>query len=110
MHKNEYLKLIDAYVNEHGLCGLKIPEHVRKKVGFGNIKNWTQSDWDDIEDDPWNWYAYVDVTPTEYVVYIFKREDGKHTYHPKYDKMTTQGGHHLTMNHILSCRQFLFLE
>lgn len=108
MHKNEYLNLIEAYVASYGLYGFKIPDTVCKHLAFGNIKHWTQHDWDDMAEDPWNWYLYTEITEDEYIIHIFRRPEVRNVGHPKYITMKSATAELLTMNCVLGCRHFLY--
>jgi hypothetical protein len=85
---NHIQNIIFEYIKDFGIFGIAPPLWINREFVPGNIKCWTERDWDDVLKESDQYYVFVKLHKHVHTINIYKRNelsiDENKSYHPIY--------------------------
>ena len=85
---NHIQNIIFEYIKDFGIFGIAPPSWINREFVPGNIKYWTEKDWNDVLKESSQYYVFVKLHCHVHTINIYKRHelsiDENKSYHPIY--------------------------
>ena len=88
---NHIQDIIFEYIKDFGIFGIAPPSWINREFVPGNIKHWTEKDWNDVLKESDQYYVFVELHKHVHTINIYKRSelsvDEGNSYHQIYLKL-----------------------
>lgn len=82
---NHIQDIIFEYIKDFGIFGIAPPSWINREFVPGNIKYWTEKDWDDVLKESDQYYVFVKLHRHVHTINVYKRSklsiDENKSYH-----------------------------
>ena len=72
---NHIQNIIFEYIKDFGIFGYAPPQWINREFVPGNIKYWTEMDWNDVLEESDQYYVFVKLYRHVHTINIYKRKE-----------------------------------